>query len=160
LNNLVWDLDLPKTKAQLLGSRLQQWNLLEKGVKLLLHRKRQVNIASYFLMDDNLLYCNDVCALMEELQLQPGPDQRRLFTDSSKLSLKAVLLLNGNKLPSILLAHAAHIKEIYVSIQYLLKKICYKEQWNICADTEVVALLTGLQEAYTKFCCFLCEWDS
>ncbi|KAK4880018.1 hypothetical protein RN001_008164 [Aquatica leii] len=29
LNDLVRDLQLPKTKSQLLGSRLQQWNLLE-----------------------------------------------------------------------------------------------------------------------------------
>jgi len=34
LNDLVRDLVLPKTKAQLLGSRLQQWNLLEKCVKV------------------------------------------------------------------------------------------------------------------------------
>jgi hypothetical protein len=27
LNDLVRDLDLPKSKAELLGSRLQQWNL-------------------------------------------------------------------------------------------------------------------------------------
>jgi hypothetical protein len=34
LNDLVWDLNCPKTKAQLLGSKLQQWNLLENGVKV------------------------------------------------------------------------------------------------------------------------------
>jgi hypothetical protein len=28
LNDLIRDLDLPKCKAKLLGSRLQQWNLL------------------------------------------------------------------------------------------------------------------------------------
>lgn len=32
LNDLVQYWDLPKTKAQLLGSRLEEWNLLEKGV--------------------------------------------------------------------------------------------------------------------------------
>ena len=29
LNDLVRDLDLAKSKAELLGSRLQQWNLLK-----------------------------------------------------------------------------------------------------------------------------------
>ena len=29
LNDLIRDLDLPKSKAELLGSRLQQWNLLK-----------------------------------------------------------------------------------------------------------------------------------
>jgi hypothetical protein len=30
LNDLVRDLDLPKSKAELLGLRLQQWNVLEE----------------------------------------------------------------------------------------------------------------------------------
>jgi hypothetical protein len=68
LKDLVRDLDLPETKAQLLGSRLQQWNLLEKRVKVSLCRKRQANISSYFSMDGDHVYCNEVCGLMEELQ--------------------------------------------------------------------------------------------
>jgi hypothetical protein len=36
--------------------------------------------------------------------------------------LKAVLLNNGNKLPSIPLAHAVHMKETCASIQGLLEK--------------------------------------
>jgi hypothetical protein len=59
---------------------------------------------------------------MEILQLQHAPDQWLLFTDSSKLSWKAVLLHNGNKLPSIPLTHAVHMKETYASIQGLLEK--------------------------------------
>ncbi|GBM34091.1 hypothetical protein AVEN_225613-1 [Araneus ventricosus] len=34
LYDLVRDLELPKSKSQLLGSRLQQWNILEKDVKI------------------------------------------------------------------------------------------------------------------------------
>ena len=29
----------------------------------------------------------------------------------------------------------------------------------MCADLKVLAVLTGLQGGYTKFCCFLCDWD-
>ena len=76
-------------------------------------------------MAGDLVYCNDVCGLMEDLQLQHAPDQwRRLFLDSSKLSLKAVLLHNGNNLPLLPPAHAVHMKETYASIQELLEKIC------------------------------------
>ena len=32
LNDLIRDLDLPRSKAELLGSRLQQWNLLKESV--------------------------------------------------------------------------------------------------------------------------------
>ena len=95
LNDLFRDLDLPKSKAQFLGSKLQQWDLLENGVKVSLCRKRQENFAMYFSVDGDP-YCNDVCGLMEELQLQHVADQWTLFINSSKLSLKAVLLHNGN----------------------------------------------------------------
>ena len=37
LNDLVRDIDLPKSKAELLGSRLQQWNLLKENVRISVH---------------------------------------------------------------------------------------------------------------------------
>nr|XP_036219079.1 uncharacterized protein LOC118680996 [Bactrocera oleae] len=85
----------------------------------------------------------------------------RLFIDASKISLKAVLHHNGNKYPSVPVAHATNMKENYANLEVLLEKIQYSQYlWNICADLKVVAILTGLQGGYTKFCCFLCEWDS
>ena len=44
------------------------------------------------------------------------------FTDSPKVSLKAVLLHNGNMFPSIPLAHAIHMEEMYENLQVLLQK--------------------------------------
>ena len=32
--------------------------------------------------------------------------------------------------------------------------------WHICADFKVEVMLTGLQLGNTKFCCFLCSWNS
>jgi hypothetical protein len=97
-------------------------------------------------MDGDLVYCNDVCVLIEELWVQRTSDQWRLFIDSSKLSLKAVLLCNGNNLPAVPLAHAVHMQETYTSIQGLLETIYYKDhQWYIHADLKVVTLPTGLQ---------------
>jgi len=46
-------------------------------------------------------------------------------------------------------------------MKLLLEKTLYgKHNWNICGHLKVIAVLLGLQFGYTKFCCFLCEWDS
>jgi hypothetical protein len=44
------------TKAQPFGSRLKQWNLLEKGVIVSFHKKRQSEIATYYSRDGDLVY--------------------------------------------------------------------------------------------------------
>jgi hypothetical protein len=83
-----------------------------------------------------------------------------LFIDSSNVSLKAVLLHIGNKLPSVPLAHAANMKESYENMKLLLEKIQYaKYNWNICGDLRVITVLLSLQLGYTKFCYFPYEWD-
>jgi hypothetical protein len=84
-------------------------------------RKRQSNTAKYFTMDGDLVNCNEVCGLMEELHLQHAPEQWRIFIDSSKVSLKPILLHNGNSHLSISLAHAVHMK-----FQGLLKQCATK----------------------------------
>jgi len=46
-------------------------------------------------------------------------------------------------------------------MKQLLQYIKYDtHNWNICVDLKVIALLLRLQLGYTKFPCFLCEWDS
>ena len=35
-----------------------------------------------------------------------------------------------------------------------------KFKWQICGDLKVIALLLGLQQGFTKYCCFISEWDS
>ncbi|GBN17355.1 hypothetical protein AVEN_69371-1 [Araneus ventricosus] len=76
--------------------------------------------------------------------------------DASKLSLKTVLLKNGNELPSIPVSHAFYMKEPYHNLKQLLEMINYsKYGWQICADLKVVSLIMGLQLGYTKYCSFL-----
>jgi len=77
------------------------------------------------------------------------------------MSLKVVLLHNGNKFPSVPLAHAANMKESCESMKLPLGKIKFDVfKWKLCGDIKVVALLLGMQLGYTKYCCFLCEWES
>jgi hypothetical protein len=67
------------------------------------------------------------------------------------MSLKAVLLLNGNQHPSIPAGHAVHMKETNENLKLLLKNLEYsKYGWHICGDLKVVSLLIGLQLGYTN----------
>jgi hypothetical protein len=69
-----------------------------------------------------------------------------LFIDSAKVSLKVVLLHNGNKFPSVPLVHAANMKESYERMKLLLGKSKYDEfNWKLCGYFKVVALLLGMQ---------------
>ncbi|GFX08255.1 uncharacterized protein TNCV_3267451 [Trichonephila clavipes] len=89
------------------------------------------------------------------------PSDWRLFIDSSKRSLKCVLLNNGNKYGSIPIAHSVTLKEEYVNIAKVMETIKYQDhKWFICVDLKIVNFLLGQQGGYTKFPCFMCLWDS
>jgi len=123
--------------------------------------KRYEDLVHFFKMERGLVACTDIDGLMQTLNINHIPLDWRLFIDSSKLSLKAVLLHNGNTLPSIPVGHSAHNKESYENMKILMGAInCDKFKWQICGDLKVIALLLGLQQGFTKYCCFICEWDS
>ena len=44
----------------------------------------------FFSQEDGVMFCNDVCSIMEVLGHEYNPDQWRFFADSSKVSLKVV----------------------------------------------------------------------
>ena len=98
---------------------------------------------------------------MSELGCEHNHADWRLFIDSSKTSLKAVLLHNGNTKPSIPVGYSILRKETYNTMKILLDLLKYPNYtWKICSDLNVFSLLLGLQLGYTKHMCFLCLWNS
>ena len=116
----------------------------------------------YFFQEKDLVYCRDAAGLLGQLGApQYDPRDWRLFIDSSKRSLKCVLLHNRNQFASISLAHSTTLKKKYEAVKYVLDKIQYEQhQWMICVDFKVVNLLLGQQSGFTQYPCFICMWDS
>ena len=144
-----------------MASRLKERNLLEEGVKITLYRKRAQNLHVSFTVKDDLCFCNDIVELFQRLEIPCDNTNWRLFLDAFKKSIKAVLLHNGNTLPSVPIAYSTTMKESNENLKTILTSIQYNvHKWHVCADFKVIAMLTGLQPGYSKFCCFLCLWDS
>jgi len=107
---------------------LRERNLLTKRTKISFYRTRDESFRKYFTQDHDLVYCNDVTGLINELKENIyKPDDWRLFIDSSMRSLKAVLLHNTNKYAPIPIAHSVTLKEDYRNIEIVLDKIKYVE---------------------------------
>lgn len=163
-DNLVRDTNLSIRNAELLASRLQQWNLVAKDFRVSAGRKRSSNsnFAGCYKKDDETLltYAVDIRQIFEILGHPYNPEEWRLFIDGSTKSLKAVLLHNGNKFASIPVIYGTDIKETYCNIQTILKLIEYdKHQWVVCCDLKVVNILMGLKGGFAKKQCFLCLWE-
>ncbi|GBN63632.1 hypothetical protein AVEN_108940-1 [Araneus ventricosus] len=85
----------------------------------------------------------------------------RIFIDSSKTNLKAGLLHNGSKYASVPLELSAYLKECYGKLASILTELKYKDSgWTVCSDLKVISMVLGQQAGYTKYPCFLCEWDN
>jgi len=137
------------------------WIFCPRTLRCVFYGRRHKEFKDFFSQEDGFVFCNDIYSIMEVLGHEYNPDQWSLFIDSSKVNLQLVLLHNGNRFPSIPLAHAATMKESYESMKLLLGKIKYNEfKWKLYGDLKVVALLLGMKLGYTKYCCFQCEWDS
>ena len=115
---------------------------------------REKEFSELFSEDDDFYYCNDISGLIEALRIE-----YKLFINSCKSGLKAVLLHNGNEYPSVPVAYSRVMKETYENMKIVLQEIKYSvHNWYICSDLRVVALPSGLQLGFTKHSCFSCEW--
>ena len=109
----------------------------------------------------SLRYCTNTQGLFQKIGIAYSALDWRLFIDSSKRSLKAVLLHNGNVYPFIQIVHSVQIKEDCESVKTLLQLIQYNDHnLDVCGDCKMIAFLLGLQGGDTKHSCFLCLWNS
>ena len=60
LDGLDTDLNLPKAGAELLASRLKEWNLLQSTVRTTKYRMRHTFYAQYFTADKSFCFCSGV----------------------------------------------------------------------------------------------------
>ena len=123
--------------------------------------RRAKDLVQYFSMEETFVYCHNVAGLLQAMGCVYDPTEWQLFIDSSKASLKCVLLHNGNRYASISIGHFVHLKDSYENMNIILMKIKYnKHKWMVCGDLKVLSMLLGQQEGYAKYPCFWCLWDS
>ena len=112
-------------------------------------------------MQNAICFCNNASGLFYSIGIPCIPSEWRLFIDSSLKSLRAVLLHNGNKYPSLPLAHSVHLKETYENVKTVLNVLKYDQyNWEVIGDFKMIAFLMGMQGGFTKYPCYLCLWDS
>ena len=112
--------------------------------KVSFYRYRKKDSIKFFKMEKNLLFCDNIEGLITTMRTSYIPLEWRLFIDSSKRSMKCVLLHNGNKLAFILIEHSIQMKETYENMFSILNKIKYVEhKWIICGNLNVLSMLLG-----------------
>src|SRR6218665_3359506 len=153
VNDLIRDLGLTKSNAELLISRLKQWNLLDENVHITDQRKRHETFSNFFIRQDGLCFCNNVAGLFEAIGIICNPSEWLLFIDSSSRNLKSVLLHNGNNYPSLPMAHSVHLKEdYYTSVKMLLSALKYVDYgWEVIGDFKMVSFLMDIKAVSRNF---------
>ena len=153
LNDLLRDLALSKEASEFLASRLGKLGIVDSKTKITFYRHRDKALSDYFTKEDNFVFCKNVKSLLIAMRvLQYKPGEWRLFIDSSKQSLKCVLLHNASIYAGVPNGHSVTLKESYSTVRMVLQKLCYNEhKWAICVDLKMVNILLGQQAGYVKY---------
>ena len=82
MNDLIREMTLTKSNAEILISRLKQWDLLDDGVRITSRRKRHRGFSTFFSFTDGLCYCHSVTELFEAIEISCNTSDWRFFIDS------------------------------------------------------------------------------
>ena len=107
LSDLIRDAGLSKKSSEVLASRLKDRNLLQDGTKITFYRTRDKEFVPFFDDQLNFVFCKDIPGILMKLGVtECSPADWRLFTDSSKRSLKCLFLHITNVYGSIPIGHS------------------------------------------------------
>ena len=119
--------------------------LRSQMIMISVDHKRHRDLVHFVKMERGLVASTDTDGLIQTLNINHDRLDWRLFIDSSKLSLKAFPLHNGNTLPSVPVGHSVYNKEPYENMKILMEAINYdKFKWQICGDLKLIALIEEL----------------
>ena len=118
LNGLVRDFGLSKELSEILASRLGEHGILDSGTKTTLYCDRDDLLIRFFTMENDIVCYNNIQGFLSEIGLpEYNPAEWRSFIDSSKRSLKCVLLHNGNKSTCVPTGHLVIVKKHYLNVK-------------------------------------------
>ncbi|KAL7639219.1 UNVERIFIED_CONTAM: hypothetical protein RMT77_010753 [Armadillidium vulgare] len=131
INDLTRNLVLSKESTQLLSSRLREHNLITLDIIFYWYRNRYQEFKQFYSLYENspLVYCCKIKGLIEVLGVVYEPSKWKLFIDSSRRSLKARLLLNGNFLGSVSLDYFTHLNGNYKNMKIFLDALKYNNHY-------------------------------
>jgi hypothetical protein len=73
LDDLIRQLQLPKSKAEFLASRLKEWRFLLPSCKISKYRTRHEEFSPFFQTEDSLCYCSDISGLFKAIGFPHHP---------------------------------------------------------------------------------------
>ena len=127
-SNLIRDLNLSKELSELLASRLNDRNLQQHGTKNTFYRTTDDEFLRFFEELQGFVFCINIPGLLLKLIVNEyKPEEWRLFIDSSKRSLKCVLVHNSNMHAPIPTGHSTTLKKRYGAIKALLQHIKFEQ---------------------------------
>ena len=102
--NIIRTLNLSKKQAELLGSELKGWNLLRQDSKVCFYCGHHEEFKDFFSQENGVVFCNDV-SLWKFLAMIITQINGACSLIHLKFCLKVVVLHNGNRFPTVPLAH-------------------------------------------------------
>ena len=126
------------------------------------YRNREQAFIPFFTEENKFFYCHSISGLLQELGMPVyHPNDWRLFLDSSRHSLKCVLLHNGKFYAAVPIGESVYLREEHNDIKTVVDLLKYHEHnWTICVDLKMVNFLLGQQRGFTKSPCYICMWGS